>query len=480
MGTLSFQLPAALTPELRRCLDRAAVTDATDLTPVHTRREVRGDRLILSKDTAESACVAVPWPVTDCGCPVVRTGTLRERTDPYNLPVELARGKLYQLRNQLAQCEQAGMAVDADVRTSLAGITRGFGRVVVDPTAPDLPDVIDGVLAGAHDLGDRLTRAYADHRLSTRVAADGPIPSHLSVRLADRPADADAAAVTDTFTAVRLCPDWRRIEAVEADYEWAEFDDLVAWAVATRLPVSVGPLIDLGRGLPEWLDPWVGDLPSLAAFMCDFAETCVRRYLPVVQTWEVFRGFNHADRLGLGEDDRLRLAARLLESCRDTAPDAEWVVTMTQPFGDYLTSDDLTYSPYVFADTLLRAGYRLSAVNLDLAPGPRADAGLPRDPLEIARILEHFGSLGIPLETTFGPPGGRGRGERESGCDDVAARWTGTSVALSVASSHVRTVHWNVTEVASPPGPDAATPLLDSLRAAPAHPTLAELRPYLA
>ena len=474
MGTLSFHLPAVLTPAMRWCLDRAAVVDTNDVTPVPTRRAFVNGQLLLSKDTTDSVYVAAPWPVQDYGCPLVRTGTLRERTGSYNLLLELARGQLCQLRNRAAYWQQGGLSIDPDVGSALSAATRRFGRAVADPEAADFTETVEGVLASVYDLGDRLTRAYADHLLADRVATGGPIPTRLSVRLAARPSVEESALVADTFTAVRLCPDWRLIEPTEADYHWADFDEVVEWAVGTGLPLSVGPLIDLDRGVPEWLDPWVGDLPSLAAFVCDFVETCVRRYQTVVPVWEVFRGFNHADALGLGEDDRLRLAARLLESTRNTAPDAEFVITVTRPFGDYLTADDLTYSPYVFADTLLRAGYRLSAVNLDLTDGGGTDAGLTRDPLEVARILEHFGTLGVPLETTHGPPADAPTADAVPVRNDAARRWTDTSMALAAASSQVRAVHWDAAAVTIGRGSP-----LDSLRAMGTQAALAELRPHL-
>lgn len=473
MGTLAFDLPAGLTPAMRGCLDRAAVVDAADHTPIPTRRELRGERITFFKDSIESVCVAVPWPVSDCGCPILRTGTLREHQRPYNLLLELGRGKLQQLRSQIAEWGKGGLVVDPDVQASVAATTRLFGRAVVDPSAPEFAECMEGVLAGTHELGDRLARAYADHLLSTRLASDGPLPAHLSARLTSRPSVTDTMALPDTFTSVRLCPDWRQIEPTESNYHWDAFDELVAWAVGSRLRVSIGPIIDFSRGVPSWVDPWVCDLPNIAAFVCDFVETIVRRYGSTVSSWEVFAGLNHTDVLGLGEDDRLRLSARMLESCRDTDPDGEWVATLSQPFGDYLTSDEQTYSPYVFADTLIRAGYRLSGVNLDLTGGDSLCSFPAWDPLEVARILEQFGTLGVPLEMSFGPPPSTGNQTP----NEVAARWTSTSLALGVASPHVRAVHWAAPTTL---GLNGSTPLLDALRTADVFTALTELRPHLA
>jgi hypothetical protein len=190
-----------------------------------------------------------------------------------------------------------------------------------------------------------------------------------------------------------------------------------------------------GGPFPPWLRQWDGDLPSLAAFMCDFAETVVRRYQNRVRIWQVFAGFNHADAVGLGEDDRLRLAARLLEAARHTDPAAEWVIGVAQPWGDYMGSEDHTYSPLVFADTLMRAGFGFAAIELELLCGEGGRASRPRDPLDTIRVLELFGVLGVPLEAAVGCPIG------PSGAN-VPAGWAETTARIVAAMPHVRHVNW--------------------------------------
>ena len=51
------------------------------------------------------------------------------------------------------------------------------------------------------------------------------------------------------------------------------------WAASAKIPISMGPLIDLTAGhFPDWLLHWVGDLPNLAAFFSDFLATLIARY----------------------------------------------------------------------------------------------------------------------------------------------------------------------------------------------------------
>jgi hypothetical protein len=441
MGTVTFLLPDPLPDAAARCLESASLAAGYDQSPVPTRRAVNGRELTLSKDANESGYLSVPWPVPGFGTLICLSATLRERPEPYHLLLELARGKLNQARNLTAEWESIGMAVDPVDRTELDEATRLFGRAAVDPDDPAADAAGGDVLARSLRLGDRVARTFSEQLLLTRLVESGRLTTGLGCRLSRVPVPEEQARIAAACTAVRLVPDWRGIEPTEAGYDWAGFDALVDWAASAGLRASVGPVIDLGGPFPDWLRQWDGDLPSLAAFTCDFVETTVRRYQERVRTWQVFAGFNHADALGLGEDDRIRLAARLLESARQADPDAEWVVGLAQPWGDYLASEDYTYSPLVFADTLLRAGFSLSGIELELLFGGDR-ASRPRDPLEVYRILELFSVLGLPLEVAVGADGP---------ADDCPPGWAETSLGLAVALPQVRSVFW-----AGGPGPPPA------------------------
>jgi hypothetical protein len=226
--------------------------------------------------------------------------------------------------------------------------------------------------------------------------------------------------------------------------------------------MSIGPVIDLDQDrLPIWLSDWSGDMPSLAAFSCDFIETFINRYRSYGFThWELFSGFNQADWLGLNEDDCLRLAARLLDSARQTDAEGNWSIGIAEPWGEYLLSDEHTYSPYIFSDTLLRAGYRISSINLDLRPMQRNGTRVLRDPLELNRLLELFGESGISLEVTLGngnrhmPLGGR---------EPADVNWSATNVILAAALPQVQVVAWGAEDCPAPAALDTGEDTVSEL-----------------
>src|SRR3979490_1623111 len=113
MGVLKFQLTS---PEMASRLSelRKAYFAGLDRTPSRLGIEFRHGLMICHRDNNESGRLFIPWPVEGFGPPIVGTATLAERPEPYCLAVELARGKLNDLRNQLADWKQMGLHAPAE------------------------------------------------------------------------------------------------------------------------------------------------------------------------------------------------------------------------------------------------------------------------------------------------------------------------------------------------------------------------------
>ena len=89
-----------------------------------------------------------------------------ERPDPYWLPLELVRGTLVQIRNQLSEWELIGLAVPAAVHTKLAAAVERFSRAAVqkEDDCPPRPACRGGPARGAggrRPAGRRLRRSGA-------------------------------------------------------------------------------------------------------------------------------------------------------------------------------------------------------------------------------------------------------------------------------------------------------------------------------
>ena len=460
MGSMSFLLPNPLPGAAAAVLGEACVASVGyhDLTPGPTVVRVADGMLTLTRTQNESGYLIVPWPVEPFGTLVVSTTTLRERDEPYRLLVELARGKLNQVRTQAAEWQALGLRSMPDFERAVVETTRQFGRAVLAPNAADADTAATPVLEQAHALADRLARDYTAQMLAKRHQDDGPLDTCLAARYTRAPARGAADEYARAFTAGAVALRWRDIEPNEAQYDWTEPDAAVAAACSAGLPVTIGPVIDLAPGMiPAWAAGWAADLPTLAACMCDFLETAINRYRGDVRRWVVCAGFNHADALGLVDDDRLRLAFRLFEAAAQVDSSLELVLSVAQPWGEYLVRDDQTISPLTFPDDLVRAGVRLSAVELEVRAGVRPRGSLPRDLLDAARLLDVFGMLGLPLEVVLSLPSSdepdpdaaeHGQtvwtpGSRSRPSPEGQAEWGASLAALAICWPQVRTVTWD-------------------------------------
>lgn len=465
MGSTTFTLPKSLPPAAARLLERACFAGGYDQTPVPTRAKVTGDCLHLTRELSESGYLLVPWPIEPFGTFVVTTTTIRERDEPYLFLIELARGKLNQVRTQAADWQALGLKTPPEFDRELASATRLFGKAVLEPDIATAEAGATRVLQMAFALADQLARIYTQQLFALRLSNGQSLRSHLTARLTRVPTAALAADYQQTFSAVRVGVRWSDLEPVEAEFDWEAVDAAVEYAASAGLTLSFGPLIDLAPGmLPPWAAGWHGDLPTLAAFMGDYVETVLTRYRKAIPRWVICSGFNHADSLGLSDDDRLRLAARLFEVAHQVDPRLELVLGIAQPWGDYLTHDDQTISPFSFADDLLRSGAKLGALELELRMGTTPRGSWPRDLLDTSRLLDTFGLLGVPLDVMVSIPASgeadaqaAAQGETRDGAvwraaptAEGQAEWGAALVELALCKTQVQTVTWDHLHDADP------------------------------
>lgn len=456
MGSLSFLLPDPVPAAAASTLRAARFAYGFEQTVDAAAVELRADRLVLTSSLDESGYLLLPWPVGPFGTLVVASSTLRERAEPYRLMVELARGKLNQIRTQSADWQAIGLVTPPEFDRTLAETTRLFGRAVLAPPA-EADASSARVLENSFAMADRLAREFVGQLFDTRHVEEGLLETRLAARTTGGPG-ALAAEYARTFTAARVGLRWRDVEPEESRYDWEATDRAVAAAKAADLPVTIGPVIDLARGmLPDWAAGWEGDLPTLAAFMCDFLETAVRRYKDDVRRWVVCAGFNQDEALGLGGDERLRLAFRLFESAGHIDPGLELVVGVAQPWGEYLADVKHSPSPLTVPDDLIRAGLKVSGIELEIRCGVVPRGSLPRDLLDTARLINLFGVFGLPLELTLSlPSSGQpdpaaeahgqsvwGPGWRAGPSPEGQAEWGASFAALGLCTPHVRAVTWD-------------------------------------
>ena len=113
MGQMRFIVspPERITEEALQ----TAYLSGMDRAPWLARTRREGDELVLDRDVDDSGSLTIPWQVDGHGLLGLSTATLMEREAPYRLPLELARGAIHQLRNQMFEWQMLGVVVPEDV-----------------------------------------------------------------------------------------------------------------------------------------------------------------------------------------------------------------------------------------------------------------------------------------------------------------------------------------------------------------------------
>ena len=405
MGIMKFSLPLKLSGDVARLLGRAYVTGGPDGMPSPGDARLEANQLTIHRSSRDSGAVCVPWSVNDNGPLMIATATLIERALPYPLLVELARGKVNQLRTLAADWETGGLVTPSSLVQKLRDVGRAFARMVCQEKPDEAETHARATLRDTLAVGAELVGTYIEQIFRARHQHQARLETSLSCGLSSAPAPELAEQLTRSFNAVRVPFLWPEIEGAEGQYHWDRTDALVHWARDHALGVIAGPVVDFSRNcLPEWLGLWKGDLQGLSNIMLDYSEAALQRYKDDVRVWQLTAGSNSSTVLGLEEDDVLWLTARLTEMARQLDPNFQLVAGISQPWGEYLVKQPRTYTPFGFADMLMRSRATVSMIDLELVLGVEQRGSYERDLMEISRLLDLYALLGMPVRVTLGYP----------------------------------------------------------------------------
>lgn len=457
MGIMSFLLPADLPPETIRELERACISGGPDNMPWPTQAKVEPGLLTVRRAVEESGSLVVPWTIDGAGHLLSATATLIEREQPYQFLVELARGKVHQLRTQSAEWQAGGLQMPADLTRRIHEASVGFSRAVTTPPSDEAGREAQGVLAQGYQAAEQLVREYIEQMFQARHLRQPRLDTTQACLLGPIELGGEHKDILlQTCNSVGLDLSWKAVETTEASYRWEAYDAILDWAVEQGLSVSAGPLIDFSTShLPEWLWLWERDLASIATFMADYVQTAVKRYQGRIRTWQLTGASNCATLLGLGEDELLWLTVRMAEAARQIDPKIEMIVGITQPWGEYMAAQDRTHSPFIFADTLLRSGLNLAGLDLELIMGVESRGSYCRDLISVSRMIDLYTILGVPLRVTLGYPSASGPDAkaptdmkvsagswRRGFSPDAQAEWAANFAALALCKPSVRGIQW--------------------------------------
>ena len=347
MGLMKFLVPS----RTRVAADAAARAyfAGIDEIPWRTRMHWNDDALVVERAEFDSGNFYIPYAVEGHGELTLSTGSLMERGEPYLLQVELARGTLNRLRNQLAAWESMGMQTPAPLRASLAAAhehlswatTRKHEQVEAAARAElAIRAALDGVW--------QLNEAYVAQSLAARHQQSGKLSTLLGVNVGGAvPTGAVSRELSAAFNTVQVPFTWRDIEARQGVRDWKLCDAQIEWCRAAGFKVCGGPLLAIDKwSLPDWMYLWgEEDLESFHSCVAEHIQEVVNRYRGKVHLWLCAAGLNVENDFGHAEDERLRLAVMAIETIRRADPRSPLVLSIDQPWGSFMSQKECDLSP---------------------------------------------------------------------------------------------------------------------------------------
>jgi hypothetical protein len=416
MSSIVLQLPANLSDRAVKALSTGYFVGLPDYMPWITQSQLRDGQLIAEKEIHDSGCFCAPWllaadfadelpsPLLKSRLPLMlSTATLAERAEPYRLLVELARGRVNQLRNQAADWESGGLELPAAIDEAIRNVSRTFGRAVCQCSDADADKDSEEALLLALATGEDLVSEYVAQVMKARTTRTPRLPTLFGCNVTAPTTQTEL--LKSAFNTLRAPLNWRQIEEREGTYNWEPFDAWLAWARPLGLTLEVGPLFEMSpTRLPEWLPTKLGDPQGVANLMLEFLEAALERYRDQIKFWMITSGMNDPNLLELDEEESLWLNTQLYATAQQVHPSGEFSLGLAQPWGEAVARGSPAYSPFVFADALMRSRVLLSSLDLELVFGVAPRGSVGRDRLDLSRLFDLYALLGVPLKVTLGVP----------------------------------------------------------------------------
>jgi hypothetical protein len=457
MGTISFLLPENLSAEDAVELDRACIVGGPDNMPWPSKTHTVNSHLTIRRAVDESGFLVSPLPLGALGRMMISSSTLMERAEPYELLVELARGKTNQVRMQYHDWCMGGLQASPDLEQSIRTASHAFGEAILADSPAERQRLADSALGLACRAADCLVKTYVDQVFAIRHQRQHRLDTQLGCRLGAHTRDEQLRAVLGrACNSATIDFSWRDAEPSEGRLQWDRYEALLEAAGRQGIEVQGGPLIDFSPGaLPDWLALYEKDAQKVATLMSRYVEAVLRRFGARVRRWELCHGSNWASVLRLNEDDLFWLTVRLIETARAVDPAFDLSVGLVQPWGEYMAVREIMSSPVDFADKLVRAGINLAWLGLEVVMGIAPRGTYCRDALELSRLIDLYAQFGIPLQIDLGFPSAAGHDPladpglrvgngnwHGASTPELQAEWAAFFAALALSKPSVYSVQW--------------------------------------
>lgn len=407
MAHLRFSVPK--TSEFNPKIWETAYITGIEGIPWLCEHSISEDQFSIARQIDESGKLNIVWPTRTLGCLSLTTTSLRLTDEPYILSTELARGTVYRLQTQIADWQRVGLRVSDEVTQQsqealellLRSLTCSHDRMTQENLAQSC---IELSLRAIMSLSD----AFSLQALEARRNSEGKMATLLGCRVEPSTRlEQVGDAVKTAFNLVSVNASLKELETKTGKADFSSIDPQVEWAIGADQKLCIGPMVDFrDGGLPDWMALLDDGFESVLNSACEHVQRVVERYRGKAHLWNCATGINVPSRLGWNDEESLRMAVALIETVRRTDARSPVLLTVDQPWSEYLRYDAEGVSPVHFADALIRADLGLSGLALELNLDRWPGGSFPRDPIEVNRLIDRWAMLGLPLLIILTSPTG--------------------------------------------------------------------------
>ncbi|MCA9188763.1 MAG: hypothetical protein R3E01_17405 [Pirellulaceae bacterium] len=352
-------------------------------------------RLVIRRDTDEPARLHAPWDSGN-GQWFLSTCTLSDGASPHNLSVELARGTVYRMLQQVEEWRAATFNLPPELRQRLTTITHTLAQAVISQHHPEqanelasrvIAECLEWINGAADAFVSEISRRQAQQRRPVLLACGVP-PEQL---------DASFASLPQAFVAAALPLNWRQVEKTDGQRDWEVTEQQLQWCKQHDLRSIGGPLFCADANtIPDWMFLWDGNFGHMVNYVRHFVKTAVDQFKGRIQLWHCATAVAKPI-LKLSDEDQLRMVAIALEALRESDDRTPAIVSFDQPWGESLSERECDLAPIQMADMLARSELGMSAVGLEINFGYWPGGTPFRDLLQLMRQIDQWTLLGLPI-----------------------------------------------------------------------------------
>ncbi|MGI9518122.1 MAG: hypothetical protein ACR2NP_13795 [Pirellulaceae bacterium] len=366
--------------------------------PCKTNRD--GQQLNVFRNTDVSGRLLVPVRTTGFGEIALTTGTLPEVNEAYLLDVELARGTLSRLRNQVSIWQEGGLDIDEDFQNRLDELVEKFGGCLFPSavTPAERTDRCIEVIDDAVALMFEITQEFSRQIAEIHGARSSHVPVIAGTVCDGQLTDQESESCQSEMVIQKMVQP-QASDNGDTSLDFQHTDALIDWiADAAEKSIRIaGPILQFDNtSLPDWMTETERFEERLdrAKQLCRNFGNLYQKRIKILHVTSGISGVGHEH---FNYPQQLQMTLEMLEVLDQLMPNTSMMVSFDQPWGERLSMSPGGVQAMEIADALLRYGARLSAIGLEFNLDYWPQGTLMRDPLQWVDMVDRWSQFGLPL-----------------------------------------------------------------------------------